>query len=270
VPEPILVLEGVVAVYGFSQVLQGVSLAVERGRIVALLGRNGAGKTTTLRSVMGLVNVSSGRIGFDGVELRGMRTFEIAQLGIGYVPDDRRIFPDLSVERNLALGARHNPRGAGGYWNFDTVYQLFPPLREFRTRKGAVLSGGEQKMRALGRALMGNPKLLMLDEPSEGLSPVILSGLVKAIQKVCAEGMTILIADQPHAARRLARLECFRGAQRHQRSPGFRARKPNSGIGVERSLPRDLENSRNAAVMTAQTVWLPMSSRPCRSSPINC
>ena len=218
-PDPILALEGVVAVYGFSRVLQGVSLAVERGRIVALLGRNGAGNTTTLRSVMGLVDVPSGSIGFDGVELRGMRTFEIAQLGIGYVPDDRRIFPDLSVERNLALGARHSPRGAGGYWNLDTVYRLFPPLREVRTRKGAVLSGGEQKMLALGRALMGNPKLLMLDEPSEGLSPVILSSLVKAIQKVCAEGMTILIADQNlKFARRLANYAYIveNGIIRHQ------------------------------------------------------
>ena len=204
-PDPILVLEGVVAVYGFSRVLQGVSLAVERGRIVALLGRNGAGKTTTLRSVMGLVAVQSGRIGFNGVELRGRPTFEIAQLGIGYVPDDRRIFPNLSVERNLALARRHSPRGAGGYWNLDTVYELFPPLRKFRTRKGAVLSGGEQKMLALGRALMGNPQLLMLDEPSEGLSPLILSGLLEAIQKVGAEGMTILIADQNlKFARRLA------------------------------------------------------------------
>jgi branched-chain amino acid transport system ATP-binding protein len=188
-----------------SRVLQGVSLAVGRGRVVALLGRNGAGKTTTLRSVMGLIVVPSGRIGFDGIELRGKPTFEIARLGIGYVPDDRRIFPDLSVERNLALGARHSPRGGTGYWNLDTVYQLFPPLREFRSRKGAVLSGGEQKMLALGRALMGNPKLLMLDEPSEGLSPVILRGLVEAIQKVAAAGMTILIADQNlKFARRLA------------------------------------------------------------------
>ncbi|HEY4635977.1 MAG TPA: ABC transporter ATP-binding protein [Rhodospirillales bacterium] len=204
-PETILTLEGVVAVYGFSRVLQGVSLAVERGRVVALLGRNGAGKTTTLRSVMGLVAVPSGRIGFDGVELRGMPTFEIARLGIGYVPDDRRIFPDLSVERNLALAARHSPRGAGGYWNLDTVYGLFPPLSEYRTRKGSVLSGGEQKMLAIGRALMGNPKLLMLDEPSEGLSPLILQGLVGAIRKVGAEGMTILIADQNlKFARRLA------------------------------------------------------------------
>jgi branched-chain amino acid transport system ATP-binding protein len=196
VPEPILVLQSVVAVYGFSRVLQGVSLSVERGQIVALLGRNGAGKTTTLRSVMGLVEVPSGRIDFDGVGLRGKPTFEIAQLGIGYVPDDRRIFPDLSVERNLALGARHSPRGGSGYWNLDTVYELFPPLRAYRMRRGAVLSGGEQKMLALGRALMGNPKLLMLDEPSEGLSPLIMSGLVDAIHKVGAEGMTILIADQ--------------------------------------------------------------------------
>ena len=204
-PEPILALEGVVALYGFSRVLQGVSLAVERGRIVALLGRNGAGKTTTLRSIMGLVDVPEGRIWFDGAELRGMPTFEIARLGIGYVPDDRRIFPGLSVERNLALGARHSPRGGDGYWNLDTVYELFPPLRAYRTRSGAVLSGGEQKMLALGRALMGNPKLLMLDEPSEGLSPLILNGLVQAIQKVGAEGMTILIADQNlKFARRLA------------------------------------------------------------------
>jgi len=205
VPETILALDRVVAVYGLSRVLQGVSLAVGRGRVVALLGRNGAGKTTTLRSVMGLVVVPSGRIGFDGVELRGKPTFEIARLGIGYVPDDRRIFPDLSVERNLALGGRHSPRGGTGYWNLDTVYQLFPPLREFRSRKGAVLSGGEQKMLALGRALMSNPKLLMLDEPSEGLSPVILRGLVETIQKVAAAGMTILIADQNlKFARRLA------------------------------------------------------------------
>jgi branched-chain amino acid transport system ATP-binding protein len=205
VPETILALDRVVAVYGLSRVLQGVSLAVGRGRVVALLGRNGAGKTTTLRSVMGLVVVPSGRIGFDGVELRGKPTFEIARLGIGYVPDDRRIFPDLSVERNLALGGRHSPRGGTGYWNLDTVYQLFPPLREFRSRKGAVLSGGEQKMLALGRALMSNPKLLMLDEPSEGLSPVILRGLVEAIQRVAAAGMTILIADQNlKFARRLA------------------------------------------------------------------
>jgi len=205
VTEPILALEEVVAVYGFSRVLQGVSLAAERGRIVALLGRNGAGKTTTLRSVMGLVAVPFGRIIFDGVELRGRPTFEIAQLGIGYVPDDRRIFPDLSVERNLALGARHSPRGGIGYWNLNRVYELFPPLHALRTRKGAVLSGGEQKMLALGRALMGNPKLLMLDEPSEGLSPLILSGLVEAIKKVGTEGMTILIADQNlKFARRLA------------------------------------------------------------------
>ncbi len=218
-PETILALQAVVAVYGFSRALQGVSLAVERGRIVALLGRNGAGKTTTLRSVIGLVAVPSGGIGFDGVELRGMPTFKIAQLGIGYVPDDRRIFPDLSVESNLAMGARHVPRRVGGYWNLDKVYQLFPPLHDFRTRKGAVLSGGEQKMLALGRALMGNPKLLMLDEPSEGLSPLILSGLVEAIRKVGAEGVTILIADQNFKfARRLAEYAYIieNGVIRHQ------------------------------------------------------
>lgn len=217
--EPILALESVVAVYGFSRVLQGVSLTVERGQIVALLGRNGAGKTTTLRSVMGLVEVPSGRIRFDGVELRGLPTYAIAQLGIGYVPDDRRIFPDLSVERNLALAARHSPRSGDGYWNLDTVYDLFPPLRAYRTRRGSVLSGGEQKMLALGRALMANPKLLMLDEPSEGLSPLILNGLVEAIRKVGAGGMTILIADQNlKFARRLAQSAYIleNGVIRHQ------------------------------------------------------
>ncbi len=201
----ILELQGVVAVYGFSKVLQGVSLAVDRGKVVALLGRNGAGKTTTLRSVMGLVKVLSGHIRFQEVELRGKQPFEIARLGIGYVPDDRRIFPDLSVEKNLTLAARHSPRSRNGLWTLESVYELFPPLREFRTRKGSFLSGGEQKMLALGRALMGNPKLLMLDEPSEGLSPLILRGLMEAIRRVSAEGITILIADQNvKFARRLA------------------------------------------------------------------
>jgi branched-chain amino acid transport system ATP-binding protein len=188
-------LEGVVAAYGPSRVLQGVSLAVERGEVVALLGRNGAGKTTTLRSVMGLVPVPSGRIRFAGLELGGRPSFEIARLGIGYVPDDRRIFPGLSVERNLALAERHSPR-RGGFWNLTTVYELFPALRELGAREGSVLSGGEQKMLAIGRALMGNPKLLMLDEPSEGLGPLILRSLLEAVRKVGREGMTILVADQ--------------------------------------------------------------------------
>lgn len=192
----ILELEGVVAVYGFSRVLQGVSLAMAHGEVVALLGRNGAGKTTTLRSIMGLVKVPSGRIRFQEVELCGMKPFEIARLGIGYVPEDRRIFPDLSVEGNLTLAARHSPRSRNGMWTLERVYELFPPLQQFCTRRGSFLSGGEQKMLAIGRALMGNPELLLLDEPSEGLGPLIVRSLVEAIRRIRAEGVTLLIADQ--------------------------------------------------------------------------
>ncbi len=199
----ILELEDVVAMYGFSRVLQGVSLAVERGTVVALLGRNGAGKTTTLRSIMSLVRVVSGHIRFHEQELRGRQPFEIARLGIGYVPDDRRIFPDLSVEENLTLAARHSRRG--GTWTLASVYDLFPPLRELRTRRGSFLSGGEQKMLAIGRALMGNPQLLMLDEPSEGLSPLIVRALIDALKRIKSEEVTILMADQNiKFARRIA------------------------------------------------------------------
>ena len=192
----ILEMEGVVAVYGFSRVLQGVSLAIDRGEVVTLLGRNGAGKTTTLRSIMGLVTLLAGRIRFREEELQGKQPFEIARLGIGYVPDDRRIFPDLSVEENLNLAARHSPRSRNGEWTRERVYTLFPPLRQFRRRKGSFLSGGEQKMLAIGRALVTNPFLLLLDEPSEGLSPLIVRDLLRALGEIRDSGITILLADQ--------------------------------------------------------------------------
>jgi len=192
----ILELEKVVAVYDLSMVLQGVSLSVDSGEIVALLGRNGAGKTTTLRSIMGLVRVPSGSMRFRDLELRGKPPHKIARLGIGYVPDDRRIFPDLSVEENLALAARLSSQKSAGMWTVDRVYELFPILREFHARKGSLLSGGQQKLLAIGRALVTNPRLLLLDEPSEGLGPLIVRDLLRVLKEIRNSGITILLADQ--------------------------------------------------------------------------
>ncbi len=190
----ILEVRDLVTAYGLSQVIHGISLEVEAGEVVCLLGRNGAGKTTTLRSIMGLTPPRSGRVTFKGEEITGRQPFEIARLGIGYVPDDRRIFPDLTVEENLEIVRRVTRRD--GRWTLDRVYQLFPVLRELRSNQGTGLSGGEQKMLAIGRALMGNPTLLILDEPSEGLSPLMVRTLVEAIRQIQAEGITLLIADQ--------------------------------------------------------------------------
>lgn len=182
------------AAYGQSLVLHGLSLDVAAGEIVCLLGRNGAGKTTTLRAIMGLTPPRAGRVRFAGRDITGRPPWEIARLGIGYVPDDRRIFPDLTVEENLEIARRVTRRP--GRWTADRVYGLFPALRELRRRRGAGLSGGEQKMLAIGRALMGNPALLILDEPSEGLSPLMVRALLEAIHQIRAEGVTLLVADQ--------------------------------------------------------------------------
>lgn len=190
----ILEVRDLVTGYGLSQVIHGISLEVEAGAIVCLLGRNGAGKTTTLRSIMGLTPPRSGRVTFKGEEITGCQPFEVARLGIGYVPDDRRIFPDLTVEENLEIVHRVTRRD--GRWTMERVYRLFPVLRELRGHRGTGLSGGEQKMLAIGRALMGNPALLILDEPSEGLSPLMVRTLLEAIRQIQAEGITLLIADQ--------------------------------------------------------------------------
>ena len=190
----ILQVQELVAGYGLSLVIQGISLEVEAGEIVCLLGRNGAGKTTTLRSIMGLTPPRSGRVVFKGDAITGRQPFEVARLGIGYVPDDRRIFPDLTVEENLEI-VRHVTRREGR-WTTERVYQLFPALGELRANRGTGLSGGEQKMLAIGRALMGNPTLLILDEPSEGLSPLMVRTLVGAIRQIREDGVTLLVADQ--------------------------------------------------------------------------
>jgi branched-chain amino acid transport system ATP-binding protein len=203
--EPLLEVEGLEAGYGLSQVLRDVSFRVRRGEVVAMLGRNGVGKTTTLRSLVGLnVPYPGSRVRLAGRDVRGLPPERIAALGVGYVPDDRRIFPDLTVRENLRLP----PLALGrppGRWTIDRVGQLFPPLAALWERRGRTLSGGEQKMLAIGRALMADPELLLLDEPSEGLSPLIVSLLVDALRRIRADGVTILLADQNLPfARRLA------------------------------------------------------------------
>jgi branched-chain amino acid transport system ATP-binding protein len=180
--------------YGLGAVIHGVSFDVEAGEVVCLLGRNGAGKSTTLRSIMGLTPPRSGRVEFKGQEITRRQPFRVARLGIGYIPDDRRIFADLTVEENLEIVRQVTRRE--GRWTMQRVYQLFPVLTELRAKFGSGLSGGEQKMLAIGRALMGNPDLLILDEPSEGLSPLMVQTLIGAIQQIRGEGVTLLIADQ--------------------------------------------------------------------------
>jgi branched-chain amino acid transport system ATP-binding protein len=190
----ILTVRDLVTGYGLGAVIHGVSFDVGAGEVVCLLGRNGAGKSTALRSVMGLTPPRGGRVEFMGEEITGRQPFEIARLGIGYIPDDRRIFAELTVEENLEIVRRVARRD--GRWTIERVQELFPVLGELRLKLGSGLSGGEQKMLAIGRALMGNPSLLILDEPSEGLSPMMVATLIRAIRQIQGEGVTLLIADQ--------------------------------------------------------------------------
>ncbi|HZL98018.1 MAG TPA: ABC transporter ATP-binding protein, partial [Terriglobales bacterium] len=162
--------------YGTSHILQEVSLSVGKGEVVALLGRNGVGKTTTLRSIMGLSPPKRGSIRLRGKEISGIPPYEVARLGVAYVPDDLRIFPDLTAEENLQIARRLS--GRDGYWNRERVYELFPKLSDLGPAKGINLSGGEKKMLGIGRALMANPSLILLDEPSEGLAPLVVANLV--------------------------------------------------------------------------------------------
>ena len=186
-----LELEGVEAGYGLSRVLHGVSLRAEAGEVVSLLGRNGAGKSTTLKSIVGLVAVSGGSIRFDGREITGRPTHAISRLGVGYVPEERRIFSDLTVAENLLVG-----RKGTGAWGAERVYDVFPKLRELAGRRAGSLSGGEQQMLTVARTLMGNPRVVLLDEPSEGLAPVIVRALGEQIAALKREGLTILLSEQ--------------------------------------------------------------------------
>jgi branched-chain amino acid transport system ATP-binding protein len=191
--------------YGRAQILFGVSLAVEAGEAAVLIGRNGAGKSTLMKSIMGLDAERHGTIRFDGTDLISLPTHRIARSGLGYVPEDRRIFMDLTVAENLAVG-RLPPREAGAtVWTMGAAFELFPPLAAMQDRKGGQMSGGEQQMLTIARALMGNPRFLLLDEPSEGLAPVIVDVIAEAIRKLKARGVGLLLSEQNlHFARAVA------------------------------------------------------------------
>lgn len=177
--------------YGKSHILQSVSLAVGKGTITTLLGRNGAGKTTTLRSLMNLTPPRRGSVRFFGREARHLPPFRIAALGVGYVPEGRRIFPNLTVEENLRV-----PLERSGPWTLQRIYQLFPRLEERRVSRGRHLSGGEQEMLAIARALLLNPRFLILDEPSQGLAPLVVRDVFRIIQNMRDEGISILLVEQ--------------------------------------------------------------------------
>ena len=191
---PLLEVEDIHTAYGTSRVLFGISLDIKQGECVCLLGRNGVGKTTTMRSIMGLTPPTQGKVRFKGRDVTGRAPYQMARDGIGYVPEDRRIFAELTVWENLDVAARSTTRK--GAWTIDAVYDLFPKLPELRDRMGGVLSGGEQQMLTIARTLMGNPELLLLDEPSEGLAPVIVENMLVQVQRLKREGLTILLAEQ--------------------------------------------------------------------------
>lgn len=182
--------------YGRSQALFGISLEVQSGEVVALLGRNGAGKTTTMKTIMGILRPTCGSIRFKDEELVGKRSCFVCRRGIGYVPEDRRVFPDLTVLENLEVGRKPAQPGAGTEWDLDRVIELFPRLKDLLSRKGGRLSGGEQQMLTIARSLMGNPQLLLLDEPSEGLAPLVIQMLANQIGHLKQQGLTILLAEQ--------------------------------------------------------------------------
>jgi branched-chain amino acid transport system ATP-binding protein len=179
--------------YGLSRVLFGISLEVRAGECVCLLGRNGVGKSTTMRSIMGLTPPRAGRIRFRGTDITGWPPYRVARAGLGFVPEDRRIFADLTVWENLDVARR---TAAGNNFTLDRVFDLFPKLRELTGRHGGHLSGGEQQMLTIARTLMGNPQLLLLDEPSEGLAPIVVDHLRDQIARLKREGLTILLAEQ--------------------------------------------------------------------------
>lgn len=195
--------------YGLAQVLSGLDLQLRAGEVVALLGRNGAGKSTTLKALMGLVPVASGEVAFAGQRIERLPSWRIARLGLAYVPEDRRIFTDLSVMENLEAGRL--PRREGGvHWTPERLFGLFPNLGRMRERRGGSMSGGEQQMLSIARSLMGNPLALLLDEPSEGLAPVIVEGMARTILELKREGLCVLLAEQNlRFARRVADRACI-------------------------------------------------------------
>ena len=190
-----LSVQGLNSHYGPAHILFDVALEVGEGEVVALLGRNGAGKSTTFRSIVGLVAQRSGRIEFEGKDVSNKPTHEIVRGGLGYVPEERRIFTDLTVEENLEVG-RQPQRPNAPYWTREKLFSLFPNLGEMRHRAGGRMSGGEQQMLTIARTLMGNPSLVLLDEPSEGLSPKIVEQMVATIQIMKREGVSMIVSEQ--------------------------------------------------------------------------
>ncbi len=187
-----LAVTGLHVSYGLSRVLSGVSFEVGEGEVVGLMGRNGAGKTTTLRSIMGLTPAHRGRVEWNGRDVTAAATHRIARLGIGYVPEERRIFPGLSLEENLQIARRPGKKQRDP----DSVYELFPDLRDLAGRPGGVLSGGQQQLLAIARSLVGSPKLLLLDEPSEGLAPMVVRSIQEQLANLRETGLSILLAEQ--------------------------------------------------------------------------
>jgi len=224
----LLEVRGLETAYGASQVLFGVSLKVERGEVVALLGRNGAGKTTTLSSIMGLVRPRSGRIRFDGAEIQGKEPFEACRAGLGFVPENCRLFGGLTVAENFEA-ARRPARDGATRWDLDQVLELFPDVAQFLNRRASALSGGQQRMVAIARTLMGNPSLLLLDEPSEGLAPIVVTAILDRLKRLKSTGTTVLISEQnlrfaTELADRVSIIE--RGEIRYEGTPAELAAQP--------------------------------------------
>ncbi len=199
-----LEVEGIHSFYGKAHILNDLSFSVKRGEVVALLGRNGAGKTTTMKSIMQLVRPRTGSITFAGKDITGLPSHKVARLGLGYVPEERRIFTDLTILENLEVG-KQPPREGTPTWTTEALFKLFPNLEERRNNRGKAMSGGEQQMLTIARTLMGNPSLLLLDEPSEGIAPVIVEQMAQTILKFKSEGLTVIISEQNlHFARIVA------------------------------------------------------------------
>jgi len=197
---PALAAENLNAWYGAAQVLYDVSFTIGRGEVVALMGRNGAGKSTTMKAVMGLMARRSGMVRVNGRDVSRLRPFEIARLGVGFVPEDRRIFSDLTVEENLDTGRQPPRRFEDGAeapdWTPEALFRLFPNLAELRARPGGRMSGGEQQMLTIARTLMGNPLIVLLDEPSEGIAPLIVEAIADTIIELKKRGLSILLSEQ--------------------------------------------------------------------------
>jgi branched-chain amino acid transport system ATP-binding protein len=209
--EPALRLNGIEAYYGTAQALFGVDLEVPVGSVTVLLGRNGAGKSTTLKAAMGLVNVRAGQVFIGSRDVTGAPSYKVARAGLGYVPETRRVFEGLSVEENLVVGERMAGAGTAA-WTRERIFDLFPPLAGMRERLAGQLSGGEQQMLTIARTLMGNPPIVLLDEPSEGLAPVIVQQIAVTIRTLATQGLTVLLSEQNlrfamHVASRAAVIE---------------------------------------------------------------